>query len=167
MATVRSNTEAQERKLICIDDTNFIYNTNFAGDPEQDRFGSNARKANIIIPDHMQARELIDAGINVRCTKPREDEDEDTFVPTYFVSVRANYDSNWPPRIYLVSGDAEPRLLDEDTVGEIDRCYVKNVNVVLNKYLNPVTNRASLYIRTMYVEHDVEDDPYASRYARA
>lgn len=155
-----------EKKLICIENTKFIWTTNFSGDPSRDNFGSDARKVSIIIPDHMQAKELIDEGFNVRMTSPRDGEEEG-FVPTYFVSVNVNYDTNWPPKIYLVSGDAEPVLLDEETVGMLDRCSVRNVNVVLNPYYNTKTRRNSLYVRTMYVEQNIEDDPFANRYRQA
>lgn len=155
----------QEKALITIEDAKFIFTTNFSGDPSRDRFGSDARKANITIPDIRQARELIDAGFNVRRTEPRPDEEEG-FVPEYFVSVKINYDTTWPPKIYLVSGDSEPRLLDETTVGLIDGCRVKNVNAVLNPYRSPTARYGSLYVRTMYVEQDVESDPFASRYVR-
>lgn len=153
----------KERKLIAIENTNFIFATNFAGDPERDSFGSDTRKANIIIPDHEQAHALMDAGFNVRSTKPKPGE-EDEFVPVYFVSANVNYDTDWPPKIYLVSGDSEPRLLDEDSVEILDKCYVLNVNVVLNPYQNKRNGRSSLYVRTMYVEQDIEDDPFANRY---
>lgn len=154
---------ARERKLISIENTKFIYRTNFSGDPKRDTFGSDARKANIIIPDHMQARELIDAGFNVRATKPRPGEEED-FVPTYFVSINVNYDTDWPPKIYLVSGNAKPVELNEETVDILDKCYVLNVNAVLNPYVNKMTGKSSLYVRTLYVEQDIEDDPFAHRY---
>lgn len=158
--------ERRERRLISIENTNFIYRTNFSGDPERDSFGSDARVANVIIPDHNQARELIDAGFNVKMTKPKPGEEED-FVPTYFVSIKINYDTPYPPRIFLVTGDNEPVLLDEETVDMLDSVYVLNVNVTLNPYQNPRTNRSSLYVRTMYVEQDIEDDPFAHRYARS
>jgi hypothetical protein len=157
--------ERKEKKLISIENSNFIYRTNFSGDPERDSFGSDARIANIIIPDHEQARELIDEGFNVKTTKPREGEEED-FVPTYFVPIKVNYDTDWPPKIYLVTGDADPVLLDEDSIDVLDKCYVLNVNAILNPYQNPRTGRSSLYVRTMYVEQDIEDDPFAHRYIR-
>lgn len=159
------NSERRERKLISIEDTNFIWRTNFSGDPERDSFGSTARVANIIIPSQTQAEELIAAGFNVKQTKPKDGEEEG-FEPTYFVSIKVNYDTDYPPRIYLVSGDADPLLLDEESVDILDRCYVLNVNATLNPYVNPRTGRSSLYVRTMYVEQDIEDDPFASRYAR-
>lgn len=156
---------ARERQLVAIENTNFIFRTNFSGDPERDTFGSDARTANVIIHDHMQVRQLIDEGFNVKSTKPKPGEEEG-FVPTYFVSVKVNYDTPYPPKIYLVSGDADPVLLNEETVDSIDHCYVLNVDVTLNPYPNPRTGRKSLYVRTMYVTQDVEDDPFAHRYIR-
>lgn len=153
-----------EKRVIRIENTKFIFRTNFSGDPERDTFGSTARKGNLIIPDRHQAKELIEMGFNVKTTKPKPGEEED-FVPTYFVSVNVNYDTEWPPRIYLVSGDAEPVLLDANSVGIIDKCYVLNVNAILNPYRNQRTGKGSLYVRTMYVEQDIEDDPFAARYS--
>ena len=150
------------QKLIAVENTKFIFRTNFSGDPDRDTYGSDARRANIIIPDIDQAQYLIDQGFNVKETKPREGQ-EDGFEPEYFVAIGVNYDSKWPPKIYLVSGDAEPKLLDEESVCCLDMCQVRNVNVVLNPYTNDRTGRKSLYVRTMYVEQDL-DDPFASRY---
>ena len=154
----------REKRLISIENTKFIFKTNFSGDPERDNFGSDARRANIIIPDPEMAMDMLRDGFNVKQTKPKPDEED--FEPTYFVAVNVNYDTEWPPRIYLVSGDAEPVLLDEESVGMLDRCYVLNVNAVLNPYRNQRTGRSSLYVRTMYVEQDIEDDPFAHRYRR-
>jgi hypothetical protein len=156
----------RDSKIISIENTRFIFKTNFSGDPERDSFGSDARKANIIIPTEEQAHELMDAGFNVKVTKPRPGEEEG-FRPTYFVSFNVNYDTEWPPKIYLVSGDADPVPLDEDSVNMLDKIYVINVNAVFNPYENQKTGRRSLYVRTMYVEQDIEDDPFASRYRRA
>jgi hypothetical protein len=156
---------ARERELITISDTKFIWATNFSGDPERDAFGSDARKANVIIPDPEQAMDLLEQGFNVRQTKPKPGEEAD-FVPTYFVSIKVNFESLRPPRIYLISGDAERLQLDEESIDILDTCYVLNVNVVLNPYQNPRTNKKSLYVTTMYVEQDIEDDPFAHRYIR-
>lgn len=153
------------KPLIKIEDARFIFNTNFAGDPERDSFGSDARQANITIPDYEQAMDLLEEGFNVKQTKPKPGEEED-FVPTYFVNIKVNYNTDWPPKIYLVSGDSEPVELTEDTISTLDRCYVLNVNAILNPYENSRTGRKSLYVRTMYVEQDIEDDPFAHRYAR-
>ena len=104
-------------------------------------------------------------GLNVRETAPREG-DGPEFKPEYFIAVKANYRSKYPPKIYLVSGDSEAVLLHEDSLVDIDKMRVENVNVVLNIYENPNTGKCSLYVRTMYVEQAVDSDPFAARYAR-
>jgi hypothetical protein len=155
----------REKKLINIENTKFIFPTNFSGDPARDRFGSDARRATIIIPTEKQAFELMDMGVNVKQTKPRPGEEED-YVPVYYAPIRINYNTNWPPKIHLVSGNAMPVLLDEESVGAIDNCYVLNVNTVLNPSFNKNTGRTSLYVEVMYVEQEVERDPFAHRYIR-
>lgn len=158
-------------RTIAVDDTRFIFQTNFAGDPAKDRFADSRRKANLLIPDPEQAKDLVKAGFKVRETRPRQDEDPSEFIPEYFVPVLLKYRNRtgqpvkYPPKVYLVSGDNEPVLLDEESVDSIDNMRVKNVNVILNPYeYDPTNNGMSLYIRTMYVEQDLDDDPYASRY---
>lgn len=153
------------KKLISIENTRFIFKTNFSGDPARDTYGSTTRCGNLIIPDEEQARELAEEGFNVRQTKPKPGQEEE-FEPTYFIKVTVNYDSEWPPKIYLVSGDSDPQLLDEESIDTLDKVYVINVNAMLNPYMNQRTGKSSLYVRTMYVEQDVEDDPFAARYAR-
>ncbi len=76
------------------------------------------------------ARNLIDEGFKVKLTKPREGEEEG-FVLTYFIPIKVNYQVKYPPKIYLVAGDAEPRLLNEDTIDVLDKIRVKNVDVTL------------------------------------
>ena len=49
-------------KTIAVDNTRFIFQTNFSGDPANDRFNDARRKASIVIPDPEQARDLIKAG---------------------------------------------------------------------------------------------------------
>lgn len=158
-------------KTIAVDDTRFIFQTNFAGDPTNDRFADSRRKANLLIPDPEQVKDLIKAGFNVRETRPRKDKDPSEFIPEYFVPVLLKYRDRtghlvkYPPKVYLVSGDNEPVLLDEESVACIDSMRVKNVNVILNPYeYDPANNGRNLYIRTMYVEQDLDDDPYAARY---
>lgn len=158
-------------RTIAVDDTRFIFQTNFAGDPTKDRFSDSRCKANLLIPDPEQAKDLIKAGFKVRETRPRQDEDPSEFMPEYFVTVllkyrnRAGQPVKYPPKVYLVSGDNEPVLLDEESVACIDNMRIKNVNVILNPYeYDPANNGLSLYIRTMYVEQDLDDDPYAARY---
>lgn len=160
-------------KRITIDNTRFIFATNFSGNPANDRFADGRRKCNILIPDPEQARDMMKQGIKVRETSPRPDDDPDEFVPDYFVTAVLKFEDRmgnpvkYPPKVYLVVDDNPPVLLNEDTIDMLDQIRAKNVNVILNAYeYDPVNHFKSLYIRTMYVEQDMDDDPYAARYAR-
>lgn len=160
-------------KTIAIDNTRFIYQTQFSGDPTKDRFGDARRKCNILIPDMEQVRDLIKAGFTVRETKPRPDEDLADFQPEYFVTAILKYRNRngmpvkYPPKVYLVNENDEPVLQSEDTIALLDDMRIRNVNVILNPYeYDPANHGMSLYIRTMYVEQDMDDDPYAALYRR-
>lgn len=158
---------------VALDDTRFIFTTNFSGDPKRDRFNDPRRKANIIIPSVAQAQDLAQAGFKVRETRPPEDAGED-WVPEYYVLAQVKYRKNdgeavkYPPNVYLVTPGNEPVLLNEETIGCLDQIRVKNVNVILNphEYNGANGSGISLYVRTMYVEQDMDDDPYAERYRR-
>ena len=149
--------------LVIIEGAKFIYDTNFSGDPKRDRFGNDQRKANLVIPDIEQARRLINEGYNVKLTKPREGEEEG-FIPRYYVVIKVNYDSSWPPKIYLVTEEENATLLDAESVSVIDDMWVESVNVVLNPYEGP--NGKSLYVKSMEVFQKVDDDPISSKYAK-
>ena len=149
--------------LVIVENGKFIFDTNFAGDPKKDRFGSDERKANLVIPDIDLARELIDDGFNVRLTKPRVGEEEG-FVPRYFVKVKLNYKSTWPPKVYLVTDEDKRVLLDEESVACLDDIWVDRVNAVLNRYEGP--NGKSLYVKSMEVYQKVDDDPISAKYRR-
>lgn len=149
--------------LVIVENGKFIFDTNFAGDPKKDRFGSDERKANLVIPDIDLARELIDDGFNVRLTKPRVGE-EAGFVPRYFVKVKLNYKSTWPPKVYLVTDEDKSVLLDEESVACLDDIWVDRVNAVLNRYEGP--NGKSLYVKSMEVYQKVDDDPISAKYRR-
>ena len=149
--------------LVIVENGKFIFDTNFAGDPKKDRFGSDERKANLVIPDIDLARELIDDGFNVRLTKPRVGEEEG-FVPRYFVKVKLNYKSTWPPKVYLVTDEDKSVLLDQESVACLDDIWVDRVNAVLNRYEGP--NGKSLYVKSMEVYQKVDDDPISAKYRR-
>lgn len=146
---------------VIIEGTKFIYKTNFSGDPDRDNYGSTQRKGNIIIPDIEQARRLIDEGFNVKLTKPKPGEEEG-FVPRYYVAIKVNYDSEWPPKIYLMTDAINGVLLDAESVKSIDYAWIDTVNVVLNKYEGK--NGKSMWVKSMEVFQKLDDDPISMRH---
>lgn len=155
------------RKLVTLENTKFIYKTNFSGNPENDKYGSRSRRGNIIIPTEALAQEIDDAGIDVKMTKPRDGEEEG-FKPVLFMPILVKYDSEFakerPPKVYIVAGNSEPRLLDEESIGLIDMSYVINVNATIEIAYLKNYDRYAAYVRTMYVEVEADDDPFADRY---
>lgn len=155
----------REKRIIEIEDTQFIYERNLAGDPEKSgKFRSTTRYVNVIIPSEEQAMAMMEEGINVKCTKPREGFEEE-YIKKFFVKCIANYKSQMPPAIYLVMGNSAPVLLDEQSVNQIDMVYVLNVKVALNPWYSEVNDTTSCYIAVMYVEAE-QLDPFQSMYER-
>jgi hypothetical protein len=156
-----------KRQKVSIENTRFIFATNFSGDPSRDRFGSDKRRVNLVLTEDM-AHHLMDMGVMVKQTRPNPEKTYDEpFVPTYFVPVNVNMASKWPPHVYWVTTTGKKLLCDIDMVGQLDYIRVKNVNCLCNlveKRNNP--GEFSLYADVMYVEQDADADPYAERYAR-
>ena len=157
-----------KRQKVNIDDTHFIFTTNFSGDPSRDRFGSDKRRVNVVIPTMKLVNHLMDLGVKVRQTNPNPERTYDEpFVPTYFVPVTINMDSKWPPHIYWITTSGKRLLCNTDTISQLDFIRVKNVCLQANLVEKRNTpGEYSLYADVMYVEQDADADPYAERYAR-
>lgn len=157
-----------KHQKVNIDDTRFIFTTNFSGDPSRDRFGSDARRVNVVIPSQELVDHLIALGVKVKQTKPNPEYTYDEpYVPTSYVPITINMKSQWPPHVYWITTTGKRLLCDIDTIGQLDYIRVKNVCVQANlveKRNSP--GEYSLYADVMYVEQDADPDPYAERYAR-
>ena len=155
------------RQKINIDDTRFIFDTNFSGDPTRDRFGSDKRRVNIVIPTVEQAMDMRAMGINVKETHPNPERTyEDGFTPTYYVPVTVNMDSKSPPHVYRITLQGKRLLCTPETVGQLDFIRVKNVCCQANLVeKRNAPGEFTLYADVMYVEQDADPDPYAERYA--
>lgn len=84
-----------KRQKVSIENTRFIFTTNFSGDPSRDRFGSNKRRVNLVLTEDM-AHHLMDMGVTVKQTRPNPEKTYDEpFLPTYFVPVNTPYKDLW------------------------------------------------------------------------
>lgn len=155
--------------MIVIENTRFQFATNFAGDPAKGYMGSDQRCGNIIIPDEELAMEMRDEGVYVKLTKPSakwlEEHNENEFVPEYFTKIIMNFNSKWPPRVFILKEDGTDETLTAETVGMIDDIWVDNVTVVLNKSRRD-DGGVSLYVKSMEVTQKVDDDPVITRHRR-
>ena len=156
-----------KRQKVSIENTRFIFTTNFSGDPSRDRFGSNKRRVNLVLTEAM-ARRLMDMGGTGKQTHPNPEKIYDEpFVPTYFVPVNVNMESKWPPHVYWVTTTGKKLLCDIDMIGQLDYIRVK-IGICLSNLVEKrnTPGEYSLYADVMYVEQDAAADPYAERYAR-
>lgn len=152
-----------------VDDTKFIYQRNFAGDPSKSgKFPSTARVANIVIPTATQAQQMLDAGYDIKSTKPREGEEEG-FIPQNFLKIEVKYKDKfnqplkYPSKVYLVTEGSEPTLLDEESIAILDTIRVKSVNLTIAPY-RKADGGLKAYVRVMYVEQNIDDDPFMEMY---
>lgn len=157
------------RQKVNIDNTRFIFTTNFSGDPTRDRFGSDKRRFNIVIPTAQQAQELFEKGVNVKATRFNPDYDvEGEWEPTYFVPVNVNMDTQWPPHVYWITPDGNRISCDKDIIGQLDYIRVRNVMCQANLVEKRNTpGEYTLYADVLYVEQAENPDPYWEHYSHS
>lgn len=130
-----------------------IIHVNFRGEERQYN-PPGSRVFSVLIEDLDTANELLTAGWNL---KPLYNPDESDEVSAFFLPVKINYESNFPPRIYKVTrSTGQSLLLNEDTIDMLDYLSIEYVDVILNPYRWTVREDSGVkaYVQTMYVVID-------------
>ena len=133
---------------------------NFTGKGDQfNREGD--RNFNVVIEDEAMAQKLANEGWNIKIRPPREEGDE----ALYRLPVKVNFNSDFPPKVWLVTRNANT-LLSEETIGNLDFAEISNVDMILTPYFWEVNGKSGIkaYLKTMYVT--LEEDVFAEKYAR-
>lgn len=151
---------------VTVKDTRFIFRTNFRGEKTQFNDRGN-REFNIVLPDDT-AHDLEDRGWNVKWRQPKEEGD----APIAHINVRVNFDSAYPPRVWLINADTGSRtMLDDDTIGQLDHLLpdeITTVNVVMNPshWENTTGSGIKAYCQSMqvYFLPDPFEAEYEARY---
>jgi hypothetical protein len=115
------------------------------------------RVFSVLIEEVPLAQDLMNEGWNVR----ELEQDEGHIV--YHLSVKVNYDSPYPPRIFIVQGDA--RLpLTEHSIAMLDYSRVISADVRINPYHWRVGGKSgiSAYLSVMYVH--IEGSRFDEKY---
>lgn len=143
--------------ILQIDNARIVYR-NFSGEGSKfNREGD--RNFAVVIEDAETADELAAKGWNVRIKPPRDDDDE----PFMFIPVKIKFNDRGPA-VYLKSGNADPVILNEETVGCLDDIDILNVDIDIRPYdweVNGKTGRTA-YLHSIFVTQDV--DRFASRF---
>lgn len=140
------------REKVEIEDSAFIYTTNFQGDPRRDKFGSAERKAKIKV-DPGFAEQLREIGVNVGQTKWED--------PEYYVTIKVNFDFWKAPNINMVT-DKGAKKLNADTIATLDDANINNVCVKCSTREHD--RGKTLYVDTMYAELALDNDPWYDKY---
>lgn len=120
----------------------------------------------VFIEDETYAKELSDAGWNVKYPKPSEhiDPSEDTRQPYLPVSVGFDY---YPAKVYLVTdydGKYNVTPLDEDSVEMLDWTETTNIDLIIRPYSYEVQGNKGIkaYLKAGYftIETNEFDEKY-------
>ena len=162
--------EQKKVQEIVIDHTNFIFKTNFAGDPERNgKFGGTDRRCNIVIPTQELANEIAAIGLEVK-QYVSVDQDTGETKTTLFLPAKLAYRNKdgslkyKQPSVHVVYNNGKPQAKDEDTVGSIDKERVLDVRVTVRPWYYDVTGKWYAYINVLYVVCDANEDPFAADY---
>ena len=111
----------------------FIFWTNFAG--RENKFGNKAKTFNLAIS--LEIAEILNTqGWRVRDILNKID-DDDEGETLYFVNIKVNMESSYPPIVTLFSefrGERSRRALDNETISELDRLDILSSDCIVNSY---------------------------------
>ena len=139
------------RDILQIDNARIVYR-NFSGEGSKfNREGD--RNFAVIIEDKETADKLDALGWNVKVKPPRDEDDE----PFMFIPVKVKFNDRGPV-VYLKSGNAEPRILNEDTIGCLDDIDILNVDLDIRPYNWKVNGKEgrTAYLQSIFVTQDVD-----------
>ena len=140
---------------------------NFSGDPTTFNPSGGKRTFSLVVPQDI-ADSLVEEGWNVKHRSPREEGDDDMF----YTEVVVNLNSQFPPKLHLITkfGERERIMeLNEDNVSELDKNYLKVVDLVIHPYNHGRMNAAGAtvkgYLKTLYATMEPASD-FGGKYDR-
>lgn len=148
---------AERMNKLVIDNARLIFK-NFSGKGDNyNREGD--RNFAVIIDDPNAAKDLADAGWNVRPLVSKDPDEE----PTHYIKVKVSFKVR-APKVRLLSNHKQV-FLNENTISSLDFAKIEECGVVISPYMWEVNGKRgiSAYLDSMYAK--IEDDPFADKYA--
>lgn len=148
---------AERMNKLVIDNARLIFK-NFSGKGDNyNREGD--RNFAVIVDDPNAAKDLANAGWNVRPLISKDPDEE----PTHYIKVKVSFKVR-APKVRLLSNHKQV-FLNENTISSLDFAKIEECGVVISPYMWEVNGKRgiSAYLDSMYAK--IEDDPFASKYA--
>lgn len=148
---------AERMNKLVIDNARLIFK-NFSGKGDNyNREGD--RNFAVIIDDPNAAKDLANAGWNVRPLISKDPDEE----PTHYIKVKVSFKVR-APKVRLLSNHKQV-FLNENTISSLDFAKIEECGVVISPYMWEVNGKRgiSAYLDSMYAK--IEDDPFAYKYA--
>lgn len=148
---------------------------NFAG--REDDHGNSSKRVSLEIDNEQIYEFLKEDGWRFRTRKRDYDDDSKGYAEPFeelpkgevaypMTELKLNYHSERPPKVYLHSSEnRRGTLMNETTVGRLDRAYLTDVKLLINPYYWETASGSGTkgYINVMHVTMD-DDDPFAGDY---
>ena len=134
---------------------------NFSGVPRTPKDREGKRYINVILNDDL-ARELEEAGWNVKHTKPKPDAED--YEPLAYIKVIINYDLRQKPRVYMVT-DNNNTLLTEDTIDQLEGCVFTKADLSISRIYYSTYDQWSQVLNTGFFTIE-EDELYKAYFGK-
>lgn len=141
---------------------------NFSGEPTEVNRAGGKRSFALVFPKEM-ADILISEGFNVK--QRSIDPDLDDYI--YYTEIIVNFDSQWPPRIHLVTifGENENVIrITAENAFELDRNQLKDIELIIHPFQhgrsNPSGSTVKGYLRSLNATQVGGSDFVGDKYAR-
>lgn len=138
--------------------------TNFEGRPTNFN-PAGGKRTFVLVLDEQIAGELKAEGWNIKYREPKEDGDD----PLIFTEIVVNMESTYPPKVTLYSefrGRKSANPLDSDTIKELDKIDIENVDLIIHPYAHGRSTTTSVkgYARAIYVVQ-AQDGHFDGKYS--
>lgn len=149
---------AQDNSVV-MEDVQIIYR-NFSG--KESQFNREGDRNFAVLLDEKTANDMLADGWNVKYTKPRDDDEEDT-PPQAFLPVAVGFKGR-PPRIVQITSRGRTNL-DEQSVEMLDWVDIITVDLIVRPYEWSVNGKSGVkaYLQSIYVT--IDEDPLERKYA--